>query len=165
MKTVSKPLLALTAEDLMSTDVVTVPQEMSLQGAARLLSRSEIGGAPVVDGEGRCVGVLSATDFLSYAETGQPRKKVKNPGCMVSAWQVLESESLPADEVSGYMTADPVVVEPATPLGELAQMMVDAHIHRLIVVDEDNRPVGVVSSMDMLAAVARTAHKAARRDQ
>src|SRR5262245_55009740 len=68
MKTASKPLLALTARDLMTTDVVSVPQEMSLQGAARLLSRASISGAPVVDADGRCVGVLSATDFMVWAE-------------------------------------------------------------------------------------------------
>src|SRR5262245_58965485 len=104
MKTFSKPLMALTARDLMSTEVVAVPQEMSLQGAARLLSRWSISGAPVVDAEGRCVGVLSASDFLSWAEQDEDARKVAHPGCMVSAWQVMESDSLPAEEVSRYMT-------------------------------------------------------------
>ena len=44
-----KPLACLTAADLMSRDLVLVPQEMSLQGAAHLLSRSHVSGAPVVD--------------------------------------------------------------------------------------------------------------------
>jgi CBS domain-containing protein len=55
------------------------------------------------------------------------------------------------------MTPDPVTVAPATPLGELARLMVNAHIHRLIVAGEDRRPVGIVSSTDILAAVARAA--------
>jgi CBS domain-containing protein len=49
----------------MTTTVVTVPETMSLRGAARLLSQASITGAPVVDHSGRCVGVLSATDFLT----------------------------------------------------------------------------------------------------
>jgi CBS domain-containing protein len=60
MKTMAKPLLALTAADLMSDPVVMIPQEMSLNKAAHLLALNRISGAPVIDGEGNCVGVLSA---------------------------------------------------------------------------------------------------------
>ena len=72
MFTTAKPLLALTAEDLMSREVVTVPRRMSLRDAAGLLRRARISGAPVLDEPGRCVGVLSATDFLRWAEDGCP---------------------------------------------------------------------------------------------
>ena len=58
-----KPLFALTAEDLMKGEVVTISAEMSLQAAAHLLSQERISGAPVVDGHGRCIGVLSTTDL------------------------------------------------------------------------------------------------------
>jgi predicted transcriptional regulator len=44
-----------------------------------------------------------------------------------------------------------------TPIGDLARMMIDAHIHRLIVVDDAGRPAGVVSSTDLLAALAAAA--------
>jgi len=53
------------------------------------------------------------------------------------------------------MTKDPVLVPPDTRIGELARMMMDAHIHRLIVVDKTQRPIGIVSSIDILAAIAR----------
>ena len=52
------------------------------------------------------------------------------------------------------MTADPVTVSPHTPIGKLARLMLDAHIHRVVVVDEQRRPIGIVSSTDILAAVA-----------
>jgi hypothetical protein len=54
------------------------------------------------------------------------------------------------------MTKDPVLIGPATPIADLARTMVDAHIHRVIVVDMAcQRPLGVVSTMDILAVVAR----------
>jgi CBS domain-containing protein len=53
------------------------------------------------------------------------------------------------------MTADPVIVAPETPLGQLARSMLDAHIHRVIVAHADRRPLGIVTSTDVLAAVAR----------
>ncbi len=156
-------LLSVTAADLMSKTVVAIPGDISLQGAAHLLTRAHVSGAPVVDKEGHCIGVISATDFVSWAEKGAQAAKSPSgsPGCVHSAWQVLEIHDLPEDRVSCYMTADPVTVPPWTPIGELSQMMLDAHIHRLIVVDELNRPVGIVSSTDVLAAVARAAAKSA----
>jgi CBS domain-containing protein len=206
MTTLKQPFLALTAGDLMSQPVKIIPQGMSLRAAARVLFDANISGAPVVDASGRCVGVLSTTDFVRWAAkqnhkgpeedrlplscsfqikakgpTGQevilctlasgacpmqvPRpgpggKEVlvcNQPHAVFADWQSVELEELPADEVHRYMTADPVLVLPSTPIGELARRMVDAHIHRLIVVDLEGRPVGVVSSTDVLASVARLA--------
>lgn len=56
------------------------------------------------------------------------------------------------------MTHDPVLVGAMVKIGELARMMMDAHIHRIIVVDTaTDRPIGIVSSIDILAALARAA--------
>jgi CBS domain-containing protein len=204
MRTTSKPLLALTAQDLMNSAVVKLPEEMALREAARLLLRDQIGGAPVVDQRGKCVGVLSAFDFLRLSEmrpdasrpTAPPlpitcafqRKhrtsdgqqvtlctlppgvcpiqvKQEGPGgeklvvcsqphCVLVDWQVVEVEKLPTDEVRRFMTPDPVTVLPATSIRVVARMMIDAHIHRVIVVDQERKPIGVISSTDLLAALA-----------
>jgi len=154
MRVANKPFAALTAEDLMTRDVVTIPQEMTLPTAARLLSRAHISGAPVVDARGVCVGVLSAGDFLSLADrepAGSPA-----PLCACSDWEMLDLPALPPDEVRHHMTADPVTVTPATRVGELASKMLDAHIHRVIVVNPAGRPIGIVSSTDLIAAIAQT---------
>ena len=64
----SNEFQSLTASDLMSRAVLVIPHEMSLRGAARLLSRTHLSGAPVVDCDGHCVGVLSTTDFMRFIE-------------------------------------------------------------------------------------------------
>jgi CBS-domain-containing membrane protein len=158
MRSPCKPFFALTAEDLMTREVVTIPEEMSLAAAARLLLRAHISGAPVVDADGVCVGVISATDFLHLAERDCPvtAGACPAPMCVCAEWQVMDPAALPPDEVRDHMTADPVTVRPGSPVGELARAMLDAHIHRVIVVDGKERPVGVVSSTDLIAAVART---------
>jgi CBS domain-containing protein len=156
MISTQKPLFALTAADLMSHTVVMVPEHMTLPAAARLLSQSHISGAPVVDDEGRCIGVLSASDFLHWVETGKGHSPPPRDAAATysRAWQIVDPDTLPENEVRAHMTADPVLVAPATPVGELARKMLDAHIHRVIVVRPDNRPLGVVSSTDLLAALA-----------
>lgn len=164
MQTLSLSLFALTAEDLMSRDVLTLTPWMSVQSAARALTQARIGGAPVVDERGQCVGVFSLADYSRRARSGQGEvpSEPSVPGCVCSDWEVVQEQwqTLPADIVKRYMTPDPVLVPPQTPLGELARLMVDAHIHRLIVAAEDRRPIGIVSSTDVLAAVTRAAREA-----
>jgi len=140
----------------MSAPVLTIPRETSLREAARLLARSRISGAPVVDREGRCVGVLSSSDFITWAGNG------KEVTSFLAPWgEVITIEDGTSDNSVGqYLTPQPVAVAPTTPIGELAQNMIDAHIHRLLVIDEHNTPVGIVTSTDVLAAVARAARKA-----
>jgi CBS domain-containing protein len=203
MRTAAKPFAALTAGDLMSCDVVLIPQEMGMREAALLLLQARVSGAPVVDAGGRCVGILSATDFVHLArqtETGadtaperpvtcgyqekrpspngtdlvvcklppgtcalqrpeqEPgggeRTRCREPHCVPTDWQVVNVTRLPTDPVQRYMTTDLATAEPETRIGDLARRMIDAHIHRLIVADEELRPVGIVSSTDILAAVA-----------
>jgi CBS domain-containing protein len=119
---------------------------------------ANVTGAPVIDGLGVCVGVISATDFVHLADAERRHVSRVKSDCVCSEWQVVEVENLPNDEVRDYMTPDPVTVRPSIRLTELARKMLDAHIHRLIVVDAQGRPVGVVSSTDVLAAVAYAEH-------
>ncbi len=153
MKTLSKPLLALTAADLMSEDLVMIPKEMSLQTAARLLSQHQVSGAPVINEDGICIGVLSATDFIHWAED---HKIVRDCplGEICQPWQMVEPKDLPHDLVENYMTRQPVTVSPNKNITELARMMIDAHIHRVIIVNEEGRPQGIVAATDILAAIA-----------
>lgn len=197
------PSLELTAADLMSRDVVCVPQELPLRDAALLLMRHQVSGAPVVNSQGACVGVLSTADFLRLTEKTDARRAVgpvlpvtcsfqrqqrmpgdgatvvctlppgvcpiqrrqkdpagietvvcSQPRCVLVDWQVVEMEKLPTVEVRQFMTADPVTVTPDTSLRALARQMIDAHVHRVVVVDERRRPIGVVSTTDVAAVVA-----------
>jgi CBS domain-containing protein len=198
--TARKPLFCLTAGDLMSRDLIVLHRDAPLRDAAQRLLNAQVHGAPVVDHEGRCVGVLSVTDFLRHKQhtprAAEPlprscsyQQKVRaaggreltvctlplgvcpfqcvhrepdgrqltvcvQPHCVCTDWQVVEADALPEERVSHFMTADPVLVTGDRTIHELARMMIDAHIHRVIVTDGQSRPIGVVSSTDLLAAVA-----------
>jgi CBS domain-containing protein len=158
MDITNRSLVSLCAADIMSRNILMIRREMSLQGAARLLTRAGVSGAPVVDDLGRCIGVLSATDFMHSVETPEshPAASGAPASSAHSAWQIPEDCKTPCLCVADFMTTDPVLVGPAMSIDELARIMVDAHIHRVIVVELGHqRPLGIVSSMDILAAVAR----------
>jgi CBS domain-containing protein len=145
--------LRLCAQDLMSRDVKVIPQDMPLPAAARLLSDAHISGAPVVDGNGRCVGVLSATDFVHRARDEALKHGRREP-CFCSDWQMVDFRLLPEDQVRWHMTPGPVTVPPTAPITEVARIMLDAHIHRVVVMDAADRPVGILTSTDLLAILA-----------
>jgi CBS-domain-containing membrane protein len=155
MVTTTKPLLDLRAEDLMTREVLTLPSYLSLRAAAHELVRAAVSGAPVTDADGCCIGVLSVTDLVHYLDHAAEGVRYRHGGaCVCSDWQIIDPEVLPSDSVLSYMTKDVVTAEPETRAGELARRMLDAHIHRIIITDEQRRPVGIVSSTDILAAVA-----------
>jgi CBS domain-containing protein len=155
-RTAGEPLLEMIAADLMTTPVRTIPQETSLREAAHLFIRDRISGAPVVDATGRCIGVLSSSDFVTWAGKDGNGKVVH----FIAPWgEMIDIDDSPDNEIRHYMTAQPVTVAPTTPIGELAQKMVDAHIHRVLVVVDQNRPQGIVTSTDILAAVDRAAQR------
>jgi len=152
------PLFTLTAGDLMTPAVMTLPEEMRLPAAARLLRGRQVSGAPVVDSQGRCTGVLSSSDFMHWAEGDSPRPRSHcHDNSLFTAWQNPELKEMPHDEVRDYMTADPVMVVRDTPLARMAELMMEAHVHRLIVVDAELHPVGVVTTTDILTALIREA--------
>lgn len=199
MAATTRPL-ALTASDLMNPDVVTIAQDTSLSAAAALFFQRQIGEAAVVDADGRCVGMLAATDLIRWA-LGQAQggaEHVPLPACpyqvrgrlltggnvvictraqgscplqelrpmtggrhtavcqlreeVVSDWQEVSGGGN-AGAVRRYMTAG-ATVEAEAPLSALARVVVDVHVSTLIVVDEQHRPIGTVSCLEVLAALA-----------
>jgi CBS-domain-containing membrane protein len=155
MTTTTKPFAELTAADVMSREVIAVPKHLSLRAAARLLAGSHISGAPVVDHNGRCVGVLSTTDFVEWAGTeGTTPSEHNNKSACVCEWEIVTANAPPDEQVRDWMTSDLVMALPTASISELARSMIDAHVHRIIVAGADERPIGIVSSTDILAAVA-----------
>ena len=158
MVNAGKSLMSLCAEDVMSRNMVMIPRKMSLHGAAHMLSLASATGGLVLDDKGCCIGVLSPTDFMHSVENDrEPRHRPNGKADGISqSWQIPEGNPPTCCCVEEFMTKDPVLVPPSVPVTKLAQMMVDAQIHRIIVVDmASHRPLGIVSSMDILAAVAR----------
>jgi CBS domain-containing protein len=157
-RTAIKPLLDLTAADLMTTPVRTIPEETSLREAAYLFTREKISGAPVVDREGRCIGVLSSSDFVTWARQDGKDKVVH----FIAPWgEMIDIDDSPDNEIRHYMTAQPIAVKPTARVGELAQTMAAGHIHRVLVLADQDQCQGIVTSTDILAAMARAAREVA----
>jgi CBS domain-containing protein len=113
------------------------------------------------------VGVLSSSDFVTWAgEGGEGSGGERSITAFIAPWgEAIDIEEAPDTEIRRYMTARLITVAPMTPIGELAQKMAQAHIHRLLVVVDHDRPRGIVTSTDILTAVARAAQRAPSRGE
>ncbi len=127
-----------TVAELMTPDPIMVDESATVDEAVRLLEENEISGLPVVDRDGLLVGVISQTDIVRARAVGHLWHRW--PGLRVR--HLMHSPALTADR---SMT-----------LEEAAQSMERAHVHRLVVVDDDQMtPVGVISTTDLVRALAR----------
>lgn len=152
----------LCARDVMHADVLTVTADTPLSEVEQMLAENRIGGMPVTDEKGVILGVLSMRDLIDrYSQDPDARPRRGGGFYRVDDTDldddVVETFSLPeeAEEVAGDVMTRQVHSVPADlPLRDVAARMVKLQIHRLLV-EEEQRTVGIVSTMDLLAAIAR----------
>jgi len=137
---------ALVVGDVMALEPVVVRADAPLGDAVKLMERHRVHGVPVVDGAGSLVGVLSQTDLLRARATE----------FLWANWAGLAVRHL--------MSSPALVVRRSTPLADAARKMERQHVHRLVVVaDEDETlPIGVISTTDIVRAMAEEADQAGR---
>jgi CBS domain-containing membrane protein len=120
--------------DIMTCDVFTLEASCNVDQAALELSLRGFSGAPVRDEAGRLVGVLSRSDLMD------PERHDGAPGAKV---------------VRDLMTRAMFTLHPSAPVIHAIRLMVREEIHRVIVMDDSRRMVGIITSSDVLDALAR----------
>jgi CBS domain-containing protein len=137
--TTRTPFDRLAVADVMTMDPVAVGVDATVEEAEELFTAYRISGLPVVDAHGHLVGVLSRTDLLAE---GAPtvRRLVRG---LASGLRVGE-----------LMSSPPITVGLESTLTEAARIMRDERVHRLVVVNEHDEPIGVLSATDYVTWIA-----------
>ncbi len=139
---------SLTAGNIMSKSVLFVEQVMPLVEAAHLLAEKQISGGPVVDRDGRVVGVVSEKDFLKEMGFGE------TPSFMQIATHCLDSKScmigrLRNRTVGDIMTKPPITADSDMTIGTISTLFAKRQINRLPIIDAEGRPIGIVTRADL----------------
>ena len=144
----------MNAADVMVTNVITVGLDACLQDVAHLLLTNRISAVPVVDSDGKVVGIVSEGDLMRRAEAGTSRRR--------SWWLSLLTgkEGLAAQyvkehsrKVADVMTRDVITATPDTPLQDIANILEKNSIKRVPII-KDGKMVGLVSRANLLQALA-----------
>ena len=147
-------------KDLMNPHIITVADEMTTDELARFLVEREISGAPVADYQGHLVGVVSMTDIgRNVAEPVEPASTRDVSGDRDDVMDLTLEDRGPRDRGDWAVTVrdvmTPVIhqVPITASVADVARIMVEQHIHRLVVT-EGKDPVGIITSTDLLEVVA-----------
>lgn len=144
------------ARDVMQRDVQTVSPEATVREVAEKLAQAAYTGLPVVDEQGKLVGIVTEADLLMQLKPLELPKMFPFLGGVVYLESPRRFEEqlrkATATLVRDVMTKDVVTVTEDTPLQELASIMVEKRINRLPVVD-NGRLVGIVTRDDIIRAV------------
>ena len=148
----------LKAKDIMNREVITVNENATVRELATLLLMNSISGAPVIDREGRVIGVVTESDLIFQ------NKKVHLPTAVaiLDAFLFLERpekmekelKKIAGSIVKDICSHDFVSVEPETGLEELATLMAEKKIHTLPVMEQGTL-VGVIGKSDIIRTIAQ----------
>jgi CBS domain-containing protein len=139
--------------DIMTRDVVTLEAGGTVHEALTLMGENRVSAIPVVDRKGRCVGILSATDLVDMTRDVDDDLYHLDLVDSTSRRFLIDrlSHTLGEEAIDTYMSESVTTVLPDSTLVNATRKILKAGIHHLPVVDENDRLVGIVSSIDILA--------------
>src|SRR5690242_20287861 len=134
------------AKDIMSSPVHTVRQTTTVESAAQLITAKAVTALPVVDDNGRLVGMVSESDLLWHRVPSDPTAHLRRT-----------ADTYPADRpgmVVEVMSRYTVTTRPDADVAEVAEQMLE-HDVRSMPVLEAGAVVGIISRRDILRAMVR----------
>jgi CBS domain-containing protein len=148
----------LYARDIMTTEVLTVSPETSISDLSKTLENRKIGGLPVVDKDGRLVGVITQSDLVERARDLELPPAINildlHIYLQIPSHLLQRVEKMLGTTVGDCMSPNPVTVAPDTPVSQIAALMAKQKVHTIPVLD-GGKIVGVIGKMDLVRAMAR----------
>jgi len=142
--------------DVMTTRVVAVRGNATFKDIATLLTEYRVSAFPVLDDEGKVIGVVSEADMLSKeALVAAMGVQAARLGRIAGSPHHDEFAKAAAVTAADLMTKPPVVVTPDEPVTSAARLMYHGRVKRLPVVGEKGQLVGIVSRADVLSVYSR----------
>lgn len=142
------PASRYTVSDVMTHTAVAIGREASYKEIVELMDQWKVSAVPVLEGEGRVVGVVSEADLLPKEEFRQDDPRLPD--------QLEEASKAGGVLAEELMSSPAVTVHPDATLAEAAQIMARKHVKRLPVVNGVGMLEGVMSRSDLLKVFLRT---------
>jgi len=153
----------LMAADYMQRDIVTVSPDDTLRDALALMTENHVTGLPVMNGDSRCVGLITSSDILNYEEDRSNDSSESGTTQFfdpeTQQWETVPLSAFGLEEfgevrVNEVMTRDLIWVDRSAPLKQVARRMIDERVHRVLVMDKEANLYGIISAYDLVRVVA-----------
>jgi CBS domain-containing protein len=141
-------------KDVMTTRVVSVRKDASFREMAAALREHRISAFPVVDGDGKVIGVVSEADMLTKEALGSDPHGMQ--GMITGLLRHREHQKARGITAGDLMSSPPVTVTSDDTVEHAAKLMYTRKVKRLPVVDSGAHLVGIVSRADVLAIFDRS---------
>lgn len=140
-------------KDVMTTQVVAVRHDTPFTAIASALRQFRVGAFPVLDADGRVIGVVSESDLLTKQALGGGDDEV--PGRITGLLRQHDLEKARGTTAETLMTSPPMIIRPDDTVEHAARLMYLRRVKHLPVVDESGQLIGIVSRTDVLAVYGR----------
>jgi CBS domain-containing protein len=152
-----------TAKDIMTAPVTSATEDQSLKEVLELLAKERFSGVPVVDKDGKAVGVISDTDIIRYSQqlsviplsnlSGwiSPYAEISDLASMRKGVDLLHKTT-----VSQVMTKKIYTILQDASASDVAKLMNRRKINRVPVVDENGKLVGIITRADIVQCMANS---------
>jgi CBS domain-containing protein len=148
------------ASDVMVSNVITIGPDASVQDVANLLLSNRISAVPVVDADGRVLGIVSEGDLINRVDTATAHRKSWWLDALASNDALaLEYIKTHSRNVSDVMTHDVITASPETSVSEIAALLEKNGIKRVPIV-KGGKLIGIVSRANLLQGLASLKEKA-----
>ena len=142
-------------DEIMIENPVTVQVTDKIEVVARVFEKFDINAAPVVDGEGRCLGIISSHDIVEYETSRIEVNQEIQHGYYFNLAHYGDQDpprmgGIYYDEAGCHMTRTLETAKPSDSLSQVAVKMCQRHIHHVVVLDSDQKPLGLISSLDII---------------
>lgn len=156
--------------EVMNTNVISLQPEDKIQKAIQTFRDNKISGAPVVDGEGKVIGVISEADIIDLTSTiSLPDIELNpfNPFMFLTIrnyWKKVREmpdeikqryNTLLNGSVEDVMSREPVTISADASISKASRIMREKDFNRLPVVDREGKLMGIIARQDILDVVVR----------
>jgi CBS domain-containing protein len=152
------------SREIMTAPAVAFDEDMTLREATVIMARRKVSGAPVMDDDGKLIGVLSESDILEEAT----RRVGPEMGCPSLSFLSLPYERIVRNEdvcrrfnevgdvkVGDVMNDEVIAINGDDSAEEALETMIRFDVNRLPVIDEDGRLIGIIARQDIMWSVCR----------
>jgi CBS domain-containing protein len=141
-----------TAQDILTGRAFVIPHRLSVRAAANSLRSAGVSAAPVVDSDGRCIGLFSIADYRRWMN------RSRKDTVIVSDWQMVH-DAADRDTVGRHMTRQYAATTPTAGIDELLHRIRETPTSCVVVLDRQRRPLGLVRAHDIQSAAKRNHHE------